>query len=880
MSVPAKSPGMPTPHEGAAPQHPTQSGVHSGDSVKVAVRVRPFNDREKANSLISVIRMSTLRKTVSVRNPDQKEGGTSTYPFDSVFWSMDGMDEDGKPPAQQQDVYAEIGKPLIAHAFNGYNSCLFAYGQTGSGKTHTMMGGGSFSADDPEAGVIPRLCAELFQVRAKIESGGVSKWTVEVGFIEVYNEKVSDLLADRKKDSKGKALKDDLGDVYVELREHQTKGVFLDGQVLKQVDHPADIEALIEMGNQVRHVAATKMNHRSSRSHAIFQIILKEERSMVAGPSGQIITTAGKNSRMNLVDLAGSERVSQSQVQGQQFAEAKAINLSLTTLGRVIDMLADMSKKGSSAWSTPPYRESKLTFLLKDSLGGNSKTFMIAAVSPSVMNIEESIGTLRYASRARDIVNTSKINEDPKAKRIRELEEQMESMRSQIRGGDPAYVADLEEKLRMMESEAQKRAADLHSLQLEREKNEMREKMLHASEAEKMELQAKADELERQMRQSKADAEYHAKQIQKLKEDQEAREQELLDKVRLKDEEVANMQKRLEQMQQGQEQLQKTMEDLDSVKKQREQDLVEMERQRALLESALQSSNQSQEQKEVLRKQNDELQAVIKRAELEAAQSSRLLDELHSIRNQQQLLVRENHALKIALDESSRRNYLETTHLFSFAASATSWHDGLLQNIIDESREAIAQLNCEYDAQQDKNRSLSDQLTDMEDNFNKQKDIAAALNFDMIEKISEADVATQQLADATARITELNEELSLSRQMFDSQLANAKQAMGADNAALQQQLAAANDSHAAAKAALEQQLADAAQAHSDAKAALEAELANANDCVSLLEIERLSLRTRVSFLREVLSDQNALPNAMHISAVPASVAAREMLGIA
>ncbi|CAD2219356.1 hypothetical protein AGDE_02428 [Angomonas deanei] len=220
-----------------------------------------------------------------------------------------------------------------------------------------MMGADVSSLGGEDAGVTPRICLEIFHRRQQSEEQGHSKWTVELGYVEVYNERVSDLIAKRKKGVKPS------DEVYLEVREHPTRGAFIEGQRFVEVKSLDDVVKQIEIGNAVRHTAATKMNDRSSRSHAIVMLMLREERTMTT-KTGETITTAGMSSRMNLVDLAGSERVSQSQVEGQQFKEATHINLSLTTLGRVIDMLADMAKKsGKSQWSTPPYRESKLTFI-------------------------------------------------------------------------------------------------------------------------------------------------------------------------------------------------------------------------------------------------------------------------------------------------------------------------------------------------------------------------------------------------------------------------------------------------------------------------------------------------------------------------------------
>ncbi|ORC86264.1 kinesin-like protein, partial [Trypanosoma theileri] len=539
MSPKAKS-RSPRPKE--VPPAPSTIGdddrvTGESESVKVAVRVRPFSERENNASLTSIVTMNVKNKVVTIKNQNSKEknptSGKKSFQFDNVFWSLETPDESGGRPVGQLDVYEAIGRPLVRHAFNGFNSCLFAYGQTGSGKTYTMMGGDTTSLGGVDAGVTPRLCLELFQTREQIEAEGHSKWTVEVGYIEVYNERVSDLLAKRKKGSKE--------EVFVEVREHPTRGVFIEGQRFCEVSCLGDVVELIEAGNRVRHTAATKMNDRSSRSHAIFMLMLREERSMVTA-TGQTITTAGKNSRMNLVDLAGSERVAQSEVVGQQFSEARYINLSLTTLGRVIDMLADMAKNADSQWSMPPYRESKLTFILKDSLGGNSKTFMIATISPSVMNYEETLSTLRYASRARDIVNVTKVNEDPRARRIRELEEQMEQMRRDIQGKDPAYVAELEEKLVLLEAEAQKRAADLQALEKEREKNEIREMMLRATEVERQELLGKASELERQVDESRRQAAILSENNARLLRERDEKEKMMLQKLREREVSLENHQ--------------------------------------------------------------------------------------------------------------------------------------------------------------------------------------------------------------------------------------------------------------------------------------------------------------------------------------------------
>ncbi|KPA77314.1 putative kinesin K39, partial [Leptomonas pyrrhocoris] len=512
--------GKSAKHEGSRSPPPTARSMVSdapprteSDSVKVSIRVRPFNQREVGSNMTSILATDSRKATVTITNPNPKQLTSETkktFQYDDVFWSADKPDASGSRPATQADVFQKIGFPLVEHAFGGFNSCLFAYGQTGSGKTYTMMGADVSALGGEGSGVTPRICLEIFARKASVEAEGHSRWSVELGYVEVYNERVSDLLAKRRKGAKA------ADEECVEVREHPSRGVFLEGQRLVEVASLDDVVRLMEVGNGVRHTAATKMNDRSSRSHAIVMLVLHEERTMTT-KAGETIKTAGKSSRMNLVDLAGSERVAQSQVEGQQFKEATHINLSLTTLGRVIDALADMAeKKGKSQWTLPPYRDSKLTFILKDSLGGNSKTFMLATVSPSALNYDETLSTLRYASRARDVVNVAQVNEDPRARRIRELEEQMASMRLNMTGGDPAYICELEEKLALLESEAQKRAADLQMLEKERQKNEIRDLMLKATEAERLELLEKADELEQQVADSRAQADRMEKENRRM----------------------------------------------------------------------------------------------------------------------------------------------------------------------------------------------------------------------------------------------------------------------------------------------------------------------------------------------------------------------------
>uniref|UniRef100_A0A3B4ZXV2 Kinesin-like protein KIF13B n=1 Tax=Stegastes partitus TaxID=144197 RepID=A0A3B4ZXV2_9TELE len=377
------------------------------------------------------------------------------FAYDYCFWSMDETDKEKF--AGQEVVFQCLGESLLHNAFQGYNACIFAYGQTGSGKSYTMMGSG----DQP--GLIPRLCSALFE-RTQKEQREEESFTVEVSYMEIYNEKVRDLL-----DPKG-------GRQTLRVREHKVLGPYVDGLSRLAVASYKDIESLMSEGNKSRTVAATNMNEESSRSHAVFNIILTHTlKDLQSGTSGE------KVSRLSLVDLAGSERAAKTGAAGERLKEGSNINKSLTTLGLVISALAE---QGTAKNKTKfvPYRDSVLTWLLKDCLGGNSRTAMVATVSPAADNYEETLSTLRYADRAKNIVNHAVVNEDPNARIIRELREEVEKLRVQLTQAESLKAPELkerleesekliqemtitwEEKLRKTEEIAQERQKQLESL--------------------------------------------------------------------------------------------------------------------------------------------------------------------------------------------------------------------------------------------------------------------------------------------------------------------------------------------------------------------------------------------------------------------------------
>ncbi|KAJ8950329.1 hypothetical protein NQ318_021189 [Aromia moschata] len=345
-----------------------------------------------------------------------------TFAFDHCFCSVDPAMGNF---ASQEVVFDCLGRDILDNAFQGYNACIFAYGQTGSGKSYTMMG----SQDNK--GIIPRLCDSLFGQIAEQQSSELT-YKVEVSYMEIYNEKASTYIVyttcwihKRNKQS-------------LKVREHNVLGPYVDGLSQLAVTSFQDIDNLMAEGNKSRTVAATNMNSESSRSHAVFTVILTQTLTdSKSGVSGE------KVSRMSLVDLAGSERAVKTGAVGERLKEGSNINKSLTTLGLVISKLADQSS-GKNKDKFVPYRDSVLTWLLKDNLGGNSKTVMVATISPAADNFEETLSTLRYADRAKRIVNHAVVNEDPNARIIRELTQEVEALKEMLRNATGSPVGDIQ----------------------------------------------------------------------------------------------------------------------------------------------------------------------------------------------------------------------------------------------------------------------------------------------------------------------------------------------------------------------------------------------------------------------------------------------------
>ena len=358
------------------------------ESVKVVVRCRPLGGKEMEEQRECIVNVDMNNCSIEVDNP-QNIKEKKTFTFDHTYdWR-----------ATQELIFNQTALPILESIMEGYNGTIFAYGQTGTGKTYTMEG----NDNETDKGIIPRSIDWIFN---NIKNYPAQQFLVRVSFVEIYNEEVRDLLSKVKRQKLNVREKD--------------KVFYVENVTIIQSENSKMTLDIMKAGRVNRATGATKMNPGSSRSHSIFSITVESSTTDEAGEAHY------KVGKLNLVDLAGSERQSKTESTGERFIEATKINLSLTCLGSVINKLV------SGKQQYIPYRDSKLTMLLQDSLGGNTKTVMIANVGPADYNYDETLNTLWYASRAKKIKNKPRINEDPKDALLRQYQEEIELMKKKL----------------------------------------------------------------------------------------------------------------------------------------------------------------------------------------------------------------------------------------------------------------------------------------------------------------------------------------------------------------------------------------------------------------------------------------------------------------
>ena len=440
---------MQTFYESAA-THPFQREAHSllivimETNVKVAVRCRPLSRKEMDRGCTSIIKIND--NSVHIDTPPEDNSSTGKVARDFKF------DHSYDINSTQEQVYVDLGGPVVAQALDGFNCTIFAYGQTGSGKSHSMMG------YERDLGIIPRLNDDLWsrifdlqakasQPKASTAIDGKTEYMVTVSFLEIYNEEIKDLL-NPKKHAGG-----------MKIRESPELGIYVEDLCELIVKDSFAVMKLIEQGNTVRKVAATNMNDQSSRSHSVFTIRIEQNTETILD-NGMTKVSLVK-AKINLVDLAGSERAEKTGATGKLLQEGANINLSLMALGNVINALSEAGSAnsgGKKVMKHIPYRDSKLTRLLQESLGGNAATVMIAAISPADYNYDETLSTLKYANRAKSIANAVTKNEDVNQRMINDLKKEIEALRAQVAsGGKVGGMSDEETQRRIHEMEDMQR---------------------------------------------------------------------------------------------------------------------------------------------------------------------------------------------------------------------------------------------------------------------------------------------------------------------------------------------------------------------------------------------------------------------------------------
>ena len=447
--------------------HTSNNTDECNDRIKVVVRVRPVLDRElkgpqpfaKAYSIESSEQSDSLTLSENLNSIATRgvENGIiyNTYRF--------GFDRVYSPEATQEQVYTESARDVVMNALQGYNASIIAYGQTGAGKTHTMTG--TLAGED--RGVIPRAVDDVFEHISHdcgATVGDTVNYLVRASYLQIYNEVISDLLKPENKN--------------LMIREDSKRGVYVEGLSEWVVRTPADVYDLMSRGSQARTTGATRLNEVSSRSHAIF--ILVVEKSYLCQTGGEQSERIVRIGKLNLVDLAGSERVHITGARGARLEESKKINQSLSALGNVIGALTDPRRQNVKG-AHVPYRDSKLTRILEDSLGGNCKTTFVAVISPAVESFSESLSTLKFANRAKKVKNAPRVNEDENHRTLlKKYERELKRLRAELQARskdlvDRRLVLQLEEARRKEQADkmAAMSALERQSAEIARQKAAM-----------------------------------------------------------------------------------------------------------------------------------------------------------------------------------------------------------------------------------------------------------------------------------------------------------------------------------------------------------------------------------------------------------------------
>ncbi|XP_073987570.1 uncharacterized protein isoform X2 [Rhodnius prolixus] len=710
----------------------------------VGVRVRPLHPREHGNVVY------VHENEVSVAS---EMGSIHKFNYDHCFSSS------GNYTASQCDVFESMVRPLLETAFQGYNACLFAYGQTGSGKTYSMMGPlvGNTGLSE-QSGIIPRFCCELLK-QATLRSEGSSSTasvvttpnraddsstthhpstvstTVEISYLEVYNEKIHDLLVPSS--------------TALRVREHPMYGPYvvdLSKQVINSIE---DFQKWLDYGNKKRATAATEMNDKSSRSHTLFTVILTQT-FLNVNKDGNWTHDQTRRSQINLVDLAGSERIAHSVASSDRIREGVSINRSLLTLGKVMSALVE--RRGFV-----PYRESVLTWLLKDSLGGNSRTSMLATISPCSSHLEETLSTLRYASQARSIVNTVRVNEGPQDKIIRELRAEVERLNVEVEKNRIRDIhlgrsesADIEcasiEEMDKLREEAKETKVQLDMIN--KELARYQQQMTNLTQTNSS-LAEQLLEKDKHLEESKAQIDTLNKELKPLKALLSATQAELQNNF-TKVEEMNQIKAHIEMLTN---ELHQSRAEIDKTKAKLEKKLQTQENNTQLL-------NRKEEEIQRLKSENDSLKDYVCKTREELLNMQALIEE-NKMKLDDGVNYKEKELHLLKVNNESLKNDLNQARIELNRAQAVLNND--YQKLLKENtgkQELVEEITEELGFLKDENRTLKDQLNEALSEFQAAKNNLKQ-KYDQLD--TECLKKKEEMNDRLAEIEKLNDHNKLLR---------------------------------------------------------------------------------------------------------------------
>ena len=740
------------------------------ENIRVCARFRPQNEREKAQSKEKQLRYEVDRGNTSVTF---HLGQSTTYSGSGAREEKTSFNLDRiyKEESTQDEVFEWISNNIVKHCFEGYNGTIFAYGQTSSGKTHTMFGPDDYLDTPDEWGIVPKSISELFNFVHQSPAGW--EFAISTSYFQLYKEKLQDLLKPANNNMK--------------IHESKARGIYIEGLSSEYLEDVQNLLDVLTVGGANKTVASTDMNTRSSRSHSVLQVTLVQKNEEGSSKTG----------KFTFVDLAGSERVDKTNAVGQTFEEAKKINLSLTCLANVIKSL-------SQGNAHIPYRDSKLTRILQESLGGNTKTMLILCCSPDLSNIEETLSTLRFGKSAKNIKNQVKVNVRRSAQEleymVKRLQEELAAERKQVEAlrseidwmKSPDYQTNPENKPEMSEEKEE-----------EGEGFDIEDRMIMEQELETK--QVRIDSLQEELSTLQND---HEVSLQEIKEKTEA---------------LAEVQGGLKKLEAAAKVNLRKIEQLEFDLQSSKSDKLMVENQVEALKQKIESSNAARER---IQRATDKLKADMKTLEEEKIEMSQKMIEAEreNIKLQEDLSTARDVSLQAS--QSSEKLKIDLNHIEEKLSNSEKKSKALAEKVQD--------LQTSFDSAEEKIETLGSDLAKVTAALAQSEEEKKAVREMLEESKSQADADFKEKSQA---IDALEHKLKDSQKMYADLSKDFKeQALERDQA--EQDLSRAKKLLDETKSTME----DSGKEHEDSRKQLEESLAREKEMSADLESQLLDLR--------------------------------------